>query len=180
MALPDLSEMGSHLRVSRPADIVFCGFCCKPFTTGGNRRGFDDNNYGDNYVKMVNALEARRQAGVVDKCLLVENVPNLLSSFLKPEDLALLTNTGWHVRIYVAAARYFSCANLRERLVLIGFRDRAHFDAFVPPPATSASPLPVSSVLQPLSVTTGHQYFIEPKLYVGGAGPRADVVGRDF
>lgn len=88
------------------------------------------------------------------------------ADFLTRDRLALLTGTGWHVRIYVAAAPFFRCANLRKRLVLLGFRDRAHCAAFVPPPATSAAPPPLSSVLQPLTLTTGRQYFIRPALYV--------------
>ena len=137
-SLENLKLMGTDPRTLRAADVVCCGFCCKPFTPCGLQKGWEDETFGDNYDLMVDgtprsvgsnhgtsqaapdllltpsaprigaALEARRQAGVLDRCLLVENVPNLLR-FLSPERLARLSATGWHYKIYVVAAPFFGC-----------------------------------------------------------------------
>ena len=204
-SLANLKLMGTDPRTLRAADVVCCGFCCKPFTPCGLQKGWEDESYGDNYDLMVDgtprsvgsnhgtsqaapdllltpsaprigaALEARRQAGVLDRCLLVENVPNLLR-FLSQERLARLSATGWHYKIYVVAAPFFGCANLRERLVLIAFRDPAHLAAFVPPPATSATPPPVSSILLPCPKDSSRELFIKPQQYKKTDAPR--VVGK--
>ena len=111
--------MGRDLSVARAADIIFCGFHCKPFTPIGSMKGFDDEDYGDNFELLVKALKERREAGINDKCLIVENVPNILS-FLTAEHLSRL---GMHCKIYVVSGLRFRCANKRERLVLVGFLD---------------------------------------------------------
>ena len=49
----------------------------------------------------------------------------------------------------------FQCANVRERLVLIGFRDPECWNRFTPPPPLSAKPLPLSSIVKHYTVETG-------------------------
>ena len=112
--------MGRDVSVARAADIIFCGFHCKPFTPIGIMKGFDDEDYGDNFELLVKALNERREAGIHDKCLIVENVPNILS-FLTAEHLSRL---GMHYKIFVVSGLQFRCANKRERLVLVGFLDK--------------------------------------------------------
>ena len=95
--------MGNDPRVLRAADIIACGFQCSPYTPMGQQRGFDDEKHGDNFDLVCRALEERRTQGIVDRCILLENVPNLLN-FLGPE---LLEKLGYHLAIYVVSGSYF-------------------------------------------------------------------------
>lgn len=116
-SLSNLAEMGEDPRVARASDIILCGFCCKPFSPVGTMHGFNDDRFGDNFDLMVASLRQRRDRGIIDPCLLCENVPNLLS-FILPAQLAL-KNFGYHCKIYVVSGAHFRCANLRERVVYV-------------------------------------------------------------
>ena len=95
--------MGKDPGVLRAADIITCGFQCSPYTPIGNRRGFEDENHGDNFELICRALGERRDQGIIDRCILLENVPNFLN-FLRPE---LLEKLGYHIAIFVASGSYF-------------------------------------------------------------------------
>lgn len=154
--LDNISKMGTGASVARPATIVYCGFCCKPFSTEGKRLGFKDETFGDNFSLMAQALQARLAAGIYDPCLICENVPNLLN-FLSLDHLKKL---GYYVKVFVVSGSHFRCANVRERLVLVGFRDKAAFDRFTPPPPQANKPAALRSVLKPYSTTTGLDLFL--------------------
>ena len=52
-SLENLKLMGTDPRTLRAADVVCCGFCCKPFTPCGLQKGWEDETFGDNYDLMV-------------------------------------------------------------------------------------------------------------------------------
>lgn len=174
-SLHNLSVMGTDLRVLRQSHVLFCGFCCKPFSPAGEVEGFAHVKYGDNFGLLVAALAARRERGIFDPCLIIENVPNLLS-FLTPEQLESL---GYKCRLYVVSGSLFRCANVRQRLVIIGFLDEEHLSAFSPPPPQCTAPTPLRTVLKRFTPEEGRGLFEKPTA-LAKAKARCHVVGRGF
>ena len=114
--LDNISRMGTDARVARAATIIFCGFCCKPFSCAGLGKGFEDERWGDNFDLVVRALSEREERGLWDQCLICENVP----TFLNHLSVEHLEQLGWFVKIFVVAGSHFRCASSRLRLVLAG------------------------------------------------------------
>ena len=83
--LSDITEMGKDARVLRSCDIFFATFCCKPFSQAGLCKGINDPQYGNNLQLLIDTLRERRKRGVLDKCLIIENVPTLLRSNIAME-----------------------------------------------------------------------------------------------
>ena len=79
-------------------------------------------------------------------------------------------------KIYIVQGAHFRCANVRKRLVLIGFLDSAHLDAFTPPPPQAASPTPLSAVLKRYSSA---DLFVS-RHQLQGADKRSHVVGLGY
>ena len=173
--LHDLSEMGHHPSVARQSDIIFCGFCCKPFSPAGKTLGFDDERFGDNLELLAAALAERRTAGLMDPAIILENVPNLLR-FLTAERLQSL---GYHTMLFVVGGAHFRCASMRERIVIVGFLQRSHLVAFRPPPPQARTPTPLRSALKHFTVTAGDDLFLKPS-ELARAESRAHVVSRGW
>ncbi len=173
--LHNITEMGADPRVAMSATIMYCGFCCKPFSTAGHCRGFDDENYGNNLELLMTALNQRLIGGLWDECLICENVPNLLS-FLTLHHLKQL---GFYCHIYVVSGVHFRCANVRERLVLVGFRNKDAYERFTPPPPQATTPTPLRTVLKNFTTTTGDSLFISAKDFKQ-ADEGSHVVGRGW
>ena len=171
--------MGTDARVARAATIIFCGFCCKPFSCAGLGRGFEDERWGDNFDLVVRALSEREERGLWDQCLICENVP----TFLNHLSVEHLEQLGWFVKIFVVAGSHFRCASSRLRLVLIAFRDKAALARFTPPPPQANAPTPLCTVLKPFSMATGRtageSLFIEANKF-NMASERSHVVSRGY
>ena len=171
-----ISKMGTDERVARSATIIFCGFCCKPFSCAGKGRGFDDERFGNNFDLLAQALHQRKdQLKLWDPCLILENVPTLLNHLT----LEHLQSLGYFCKIYVVSGSHFRCASTRLRLVLVAFRDKVALDRFRPPPPQSTAPTPLRTVLKNYSPATAHDLFI-PANRFNMANDRSHVVGRGF
>ena len=174
--LDNISRMGTDARVARAATIIFCGFCCKPFSCAGLGKGFEDERWGDNFDLVVRALSERKERGLWDHCLICENVP----TFLNHLSVEHLEQLGWFVKIFVVGGSHFRCASSRQRLVLVAFRDKAALDRFTPPPPQSSAPTPLRTVLKQFSMaTTGRSLFIEANKF-NMATERSHVVSRGY
>jgi site-specific DNA-cytosine methylase len=174
--LHDVSCMGTDQRVGRQAQIVFAGFCCKPFSPVGKVMGFEDPKHGNNFTLLVTALKERRERGVSDACILLENVPNVLK-FLTTEHLASL---GYHTRVYVVSGAHFRCANMRERCIIIGFLEPAHCKAFTPPPPQSRGPTPLRNVLKRFTIASSSKLFLGGEQIKQVQKHSSHVVGRGY
>jgi len=117
-------------------------------------------------------MRRRRAAGLPTRCLIIENVPNLLR-FLGPEQLRLLKMP---FKIHVVSGAFFGCANMRERIVLVAFEEEAHLQNFRPPDAWTAAPVPLGSILKPYTATTGRSLLIKPNSMVERADGTASHV----
>lgn len=154
----------SHVNISdmardtRRADLVMISPACSPFNPRGLQEGFEHVAYGNNWQLIAAALKGRRGAGVFDRGVLIENVPQLLS-FL---DESMLADLGLFHRIFVVSGAHFGCANVRERFVLVGFYEQQHLDNFSPPPAWTSTAAPIGSVLSPFTEHAGQSLMVKP------------------
>jgi hypothetical protein len=175
--LGDITEMGSDARVLRSSDIFFATFCCKPFSQAGKGEGLSHKVYGNNLELLISTLKERRQRHVLDSALIVENVPNMLNKVTS----ANLEELGYHFRCYVVSGELFRCANVRERLILVGFLSKAHLDAFSPPPPQCDEPTPLRSELKHYDVESAHHLFVRPDDLAKAKKDRhVHVVGRGW
>ena len=171
-----ISKMGTDPRVARSATIIFCGFCCKPFSCAGRNLGFEDERFGNNFALLAQALQERKELmKLSDPCLICENVP----TFLNHLEVAHLESLGYFCKIFVVSGSQFRCASARQRLVLVAFRDKAALERFTPPPPQATTPTPLRTVLKHYSNATGHELFIGTSKF-NKAGERSHVVSPGF
>ena len=176
--LDNIWRMGKDPRVSRSTDVIYCGFCCKPFSPAGNGLGFDDVHFGDNFDLLAKALCDRRDVLLLeDKCLICENVPALLNHIT----LDRIERLGFYCKVFVVSGSQFRCASARQRLVLVGFRDRAALDRFTPPPPQSVAPTPLRAILQDFSQESSPDLFINaPKFRLATSDSHVVSLGYPY
>lgn len=111
-------------------DFLLAGFPCQPFSVAGYRQGFKDSRgRGNLFFRIADILEERKPAG-----FLLENVKNL-----KGHDggktfkiiIETLENLGYSVQSRVMnSMEYGNIPQNRERLYIIGFRNKEYSDKF--------------------------------------------------
>lgn len=110
-------------------DILLGGFPCQPFSIAGYRRGFLDEGRGDLFFEIVRILRDKNPQAVF-----LENVKNLHThdkgkTFKIISDA--LADLGYHVKVKVLnSMEYGNVPQNRERVYIVGFKSKAHFDAF--------------------------------------------------
>lgn len=135
-------------------DVLLAGFPCQPFSIAGvskknalgRKHGFLDEAQGTLFFDVARILKARRPGA-----FLLENVKNLRSHD-KGRTFAVICGVlrdelGYELHTRVINARHFLPQN-RERIVLVGFRDKTSFsweDLNLPPDGA----VRMSSVLHP-------------------------------
>lgn len=134
-------------------DILCAGFPCQPFSIAGYQKGFDDKGRGDLIFQVANILREKQP-----KAFLLENVKNLYShdqGKTYQTIKTLLQETGYHVQEKVLnTMEYGFLPQNRERLYIVGFKDKNHSDKFVFP---DRQPLTVS--VKDLLETDVKDYF---------------------
>lgn len=107
-------------------DALFAGFPCQPFSIIGARRGFDDTR-GTLFFEIARILEAKRP-----RLFILENVKQL-----RGHDrgrtfaviLEKLDTLGYNVSWKILNALDFGLPQKRERMIIVGFRNRlVNFD----------------------------------------------------
>jgi DNA (cytosine-5)-methyltransferase 1 len=110
-------------------DILLGGFPCQPFSIAGYRKGFLDTGRGDLFFEIIRILRDKKPQAVF-----LENVKNL-----KSHDggrtfgiiSATLEELGYHVKMQVLnSMNYGNVPQNRERVYIVGFKSKKHFDAF--------------------------------------------------
>lgn len=116
-------------------DFVLAGFPCQPFSIGAHGKGFDDHKgRGTLFEEIIRLLkEAEEKYGELPMGFLLENVKNLKNHDkgrtyqIISEKLAEL---GYHIDSRVYNSLQFGVAQSRERIYIVGFKDKALLDAF--------------------------------------------------
>lgn len=111
-------------------DFLLGGFPCQAFSIAGYRQGFkDEKGRGNLFFDIARILEARKPQG-----FLLENVKNLKAhdggkTFQIIQDA--LADLGYHVKYKVLnSMEYGNIPQNRERVYIVGFRNKAYADRF--------------------------------------------------
>ncbi len=111
-------------------DFLLGGFPCQAFSIAGYRQGFDDEkNRGNLFFDMARIIEKCEPTG-----FLLENVKNLKShdggkTFRIIEDT--IKELGYHHKAMVLnTMEYGNIPQNRERIYIVGFKDKEHIDRF--------------------------------------------------
>lgn len=111
-------------------DFLLGGFPCQAFSIAGYRKGFqDEKGRGNLFFDVARIIDARRPTG-----FLLENVKNLKShddgKTFKIIEQTLL-DLGYHIKTKVLnSMEYGNIPQNRERIYIVGFKDKVYCDKF--------------------------------------------------
>lgn len=123
-------------------DVLLAGFPCQAFSVAGYRQGFDDKKGRGELFFQLARIIAKKKPSIV----FLENVKNLVghdNGNTFQVIIECLKAEGYHVKYQVLNAMEYGdiCQN-RERIYIVGFRDKAQYQRFVFP-----MPIPLTSTL---------------------------------
>ncbi len=111
-------------------DLLIGGFPCQAFSNAGLRKGFDDTR-GTLFFEIARILKYHKP-----QAFLLENVKGLLSHESgKTIDIILetLNSLGYWLSVDVLNSKHFGLPQNRERVFIVGFKDKFNFEFPVPP-----------------------------------------------
>lgn len=121
-------------------DVLLAGFPCQAFSVAGYRKGFEDDR-GDLFFETLRFIKEKQP-----QVVFLENVKNLVghdsgNTFLVIHEA--LEYHGYHVKYQVLNAKeYGNIPQNRERIYIVGFKDREAYKNFDFP-----TPLPLKTKL---------------------------------
>jgi DNA (cytosine-5)-methyltransferase 1 len=141
-------------------DILTGGFPCQSFSViaqNPKRLGYKDDK-GKLFFELCKILKTKKP-----KVFIAENVKGLLSAN-KGEAFPLILNefknAGYHVTYKVLNASHYGVPQKRERVFIVGFRDKLRFEKFeFPMPITENSPIGLSRILEEAGDVDKKYYF---------------------
>lgn len=142
-------------------DILTGGFPCQSFSVvaqNPKRLGYKDDKKGKLFFEMCRILKEKKPAVFV-----AENVKGLLSAN-KGEAFPLVIqefeNAGYHVKYKVLNASHYGVPQKRERVFIVGFRDKRAYDTFeFPEPVTLDKPRIIKEIIDPEHTIEEKHYF---------------------
>ncbi len=111
-------------------DFLIAGFPCQAFSIAGYRQGFaDSRGRGNLFFDIVRIIKAKQP-----EAFLLENVKNL-QSHDRGKTFEIISNTlidlGYHIKYKVLnTMEYGDLPQNRERIYIVGFKNRAKSEAF--------------------------------------------------
>lgn len=131
-----IADIGSIDPATLPDfDFLLGGFPCQPFSIAGFRKGFDDSDRGNQFFNIIRILKTKKPMG-----FLLENVKNLKNhdkgnTFKIIEEA--LSSIGYHIKVKImSSAEYGNVPQSRERVYIVGFKDKKFIDKFEFPDPT--------------------------------------------
>lgn len=124
----DIREVSSDEVPS--TDIIVCGFPCQAFSTEGYQQGFhDEKGRGTLFFELARIIEEKQP-----RAIFLENVKNLVRHD-KGNTLRVILKTledlGYYVTFQVMnAAEYGNIPQGRERIYIVGFKDKMVSERF--------------------------------------------------
>jgi DNA (cytosine-5)-methyltransferase 1 len=118
-------------------DFLLAGFPCQPFSIAGYREGFDDRKgRGNLFFEIERIIRDKNPIG-----FMLENVKNLKNhdhGNAYKEILRILGKLGYYVKDDILNSMiYGNIPQNRERIYIVGFRSKDHYDRFAfPKPKT--------------------------------------------
>lgn len=144
-------------------DILTGGFPCQSFSVvaqNPKRLGYKDDKKGKLFFEMCRILREKQPAVFV-----AENVKGLLSANKHeafPLVLQEFEKAGYHVKYKVLNAAHYGVPQKRERVFIVGFRDKRAYDAFeFPKPVSVEKPRILREVIDPEHTIDEKFYFSE-------------------
>ena len=109
-------------------DVLVAGFPCQPFSIAGEQKGFKDKKNGNLFYRIMDIVKMKKP-----KVIFLENVKNLKShdhgrTFKIITDL--LEKEGYCLKYAVLNALDFGLPQNRERIYIVGFKDKKKCDKF--------------------------------------------------
>ena len=111
-------------------DICLAGFPCQAFSIAGYRKGFDDEKgRGNLFLDVARIIKEKQPIG-----FMLENVKNL-KGHDNGNTFKVITETleklGYHIKAKVLnSMEYGNVPQNRERIYIVGFKDKKHLDKF--------------------------------------------------
>ena len=121
----DISGIDSSVIPSH--DVLLAGFPCQAFSIMGKMKGFDDIR-GTMFFEVARILEYHKP-----KAILLENVKQLVShdhGKTFQVIMSTLEKLGYHIKWKVLNALDFGVPQKRERVIIVGFRDKSKCEKF--------------------------------------------------
>ena len=113
-----------------PVDVILAGFPCQAFSVAGYRQGFnDEKGRGILFFELLRIIKSLKP-----RVIFLENVKNLVghdngNTFRVILDS--LKESGYYVKYQVLNAKdYGNVPQNRERIYIVAFRNKAHFQKF--------------------------------------------------
>ena len=111
-------------------DVMLAGFPCQAFSIAGYREGFDDKKgRGELFFQLERIFKEKKP-----KIIFLENVKNLVSHDEGNTFKVILNSlekAGYHVKYQVLNAKtYGNIPQNRERIYIVGFRDKKLYEKF--------------------------------------------------
>lgn len=127
-------------------DLLLAGFPCQPFSNIGKREGFDHLTQGTLFFDILRILKHHRP-----KMFLLENVTGLLTiQSGQTMDLIIssLQDLNYNVFYEVLDAQNFGVAQVRKRVIIVGFQEEMSVDNFFFPMGNPDNKVPVGDILE--------------------------------
>lgn len=127
-------------------DVLLAGFPCQPFSNIGKREGFEHSTQGTLFFDVLRILKYH-----MPKMFLLENVPGLLT-IQKGEAfqviLESLESLGYSVFYEVLDAQHFGLAQVRKRIIIIGFHPDLNIGSFAFPRGNETEKVDIATILE--------------------------------
>lgn len=137
----DITKQENKDLIPEGIDVLCAGFPCQPFSMAGLRQGFSDKTKGTLFYDIKEIIATKHP-----RIILLENVPGLLSIHDKDEEgnrlpdktidtilRILKEELGYYVpNPEVLNARHFGVPQNRDRVFIVGFRERSELDFTYP------------------------------------------------
>lgn len=127
MPFGDITKESVKQHIPKKFDLLLAGFPCQAFSIMGKMKGFEDVR-GTMFFEVATILERHRP-----RAILLENVKQLVShdqgrTFETIQ--RILSELGYHLKWKVLNALDFGLPQKRERVIVVGFRDKEACDTF--------------------------------------------------
>lgn len=143
-------------------DILTGGFPCQSFSViaqNPKRLGYKSEK-GQLFFEMCRIIRKKKPSVFV-----AENVKGILSANKKeafPLILEEFKKSGYHVKFQLLNASHYGVPQKRERVFIVGFKNKKAFERFTfPDPVSLNSPVPISEIIVPENQIEGKYYFSE-------------------
>jgi DNA (cytosine-5)-methyltransferase 1 len=149
-----------HESIVPDHDILTGGFPCQSFSViaqNPKRLGYKDAR-GQLFFELCRILQKKKP-----KVFIAENVKGILSAN-KGEAFPLIIEefqkVGYHITYKVLNASHYGVPQKRERVFIVGFRNKKLLEKFsFPEPTTFLDPIPLSSILEDEHLVDEKYYF---------------------